>query len=147
MRRRTFFTGERGGHTARDRLAWSRASQARLFFDSRSLACALDGRRSDRPGVVDRDIYVAVNAWPRPLAFTIPAAPSGRPWRRAVDTALASPEDIIEEERGPARPGSYANRFPIRVRGDATVADSIAWPSTGNLARTGRDVAFSRLCR
>ncbi len=59
--------------------------------------------------MVDRDIYVAVNASPEPLDFRIPAAPSGRPWRRAVDTALPSPDDIIEEDRRPPVPvpGTY----------------------------------------
>ena len=79
-------------------------SQPDFGPDSHALAFALDGRRSDRPGLIDRDIYVAVNAWQEPLDFSIPAAPSGRPWRRAVDTALPSPEDIIEEDRGPRVP-------------------------------------------
>ena len=68
-------------------------------YNSHSLAFALDGRRSDRPNLVDRDIYVAMNAYAEPLDFKIPAAPSGRPWRRVVDTALPSPDDIVDEDR------------------------------------------------
>jgi glycogen operon protein len=54
--------------------------------------------------VIDRDIYMAMNAYVRPLEFCIPAAPSGRPWRRKVDTALPSPQDIAEDDHGPRVP-------------------------------------------
>ena len=101
LRRRTFFTGERGGLPPE--IVWHGIEPAKPDFshDSRSLAWALDGRRSDRPNLVDRDIYVAMNAWSEPLGFKIPAAPSGRPWRRVVDTALPSPEDIVADDEGP----------------------------------------------
>ncbi|MDX2035855.1 MAG: isoamylase [Isosphaeraceae bacterium] len=68
--------------------------------DSRVIAFALDGRRSDRH-LVDRDIYVAMNAHWEPHVFMIPASPSGRPWRRAVDTALPSPHDAVGLDQGP----------------------------------------------
>ena len=42
-----------------------------------------------------------MNAWAEPLDFKIPAAPSGRPWRRVVDTALPSPDDIVADDEGP----------------------------------------------
>ena len=48
-------------------------------YESHSLALALDGRRSDRPNLVDRDIYVAMNAWSEPLGFKIPAVALGPP--------------------------------------------------------------------
>ncbi len=44
-----------------------------------SLAWALDGRRSDRPNLVDRDIYVAMNAWSEPLGFQDPGRAIGPP--------------------------------------------------------------------
>jgi glycogen operon protein len=101
LRRRTFFTGARAGLPPE--IVWHGIEPAKPDFslESHSLAWALDGRRSDRPNFVDRDLYVAVNAWAQTVSFKIPAAPSGRPWRRAVDTALPSPDDIIEEDRGP----------------------------------------------
>jgi glycogen operon protein len=101
LRRRTFFTAERTGQPPE--IIWHGTQPAQPDFgaDSQSLAFALDGRRSDRPDVVDRDIYVAMNASAQPLAFKIPAAPSGRPWRRVVDTALPSPHDIVPEDEGP----------------------------------------------
>jgi glycogen operon protein len=51
--------------------------------------------------VVDRDLYVAMNASGEAVDFVIPASPTGRRWRRAVDTALPSPQDIIEQDQGP----------------------------------------------
>ena len=42
-----------------------------------------------------------MNAYSGPLTFQIPASPSGRPWRRAVDTALPSPDDALGLDEGP----------------------------------------------
>jgi isoamylase len=101
LRRRTFFSAERSGQPPE--ILWHGVEPSRpdFCYDSHALAFALDGRRSDRPNVLDRDVYVAMNAFTQPLDFKIPASPSGRPWRRAVDTSLASPEDIIDQDLGP----------------------------------------------
>ena len=72
-----------------------------------SLAFALDGRACDRPGLIDRDLYVAMNSSGEPLEFKIPASPSGRPWRTVVDTALAPPTTSSRRERAPRIPVLY----------------------------------------
>jgi len=102
FRRKTFFGGGPGGQPPE--ILWHGVEPARPDFSpaSRSLAFALDGRRCDRPGVVDRDFYVAMNADGRDIHFNVPSAPSGRPWRRLVDTSLESPEDIVDLDAGPA---------------------------------------------
>jgi isoamylase len=112
FRRRTFFTAARGGLPPE--ILWHGVEPARPDFssNSRALACALDGRRSDRANLVDRDIYLAMNASHESLDFRIPAAPSGRAWRRAVDTALASPDDIVAEDLGPRVP--ILQTYPVR---------------------------------
>jgi glycogen operon protein len=69
---------------------------------SRTLAFVLDGSQTGREP--DRDSYVALSAWREPLPFRIPPSPSGRTWRRVVDTALASPQDIVPEGDGPRIP-------------------------------------------
>jgi glycogen operon protein len=66
---------------------------------SRSLALTLDGRRTGREP--DQDFYIAFNAWHEALAFGIPPAPQGKPWRRVVDTALAPPLEIVDQKEGP----------------------------------------------
>jgi glycogen operon protein len=113
LRRRTFFSGDRTGQPPE--ILWHGVEPSRPDFgpDSHALAFALDGRRTDRPGLIDRDIYVACNAWQETLEFRIPAAPSGRPWRRVVDTALTSPEDIVQEDRAPRIPVLEA--YPVRA--------------------------------
>ncbi len=48
----------------------------------------------------DYDLYVMINAYWEPLIFTIQEGVSGQ-WRRVVDTAQASPDDIVEEGKEP----------------------------------------------
>jgi glycogen operon protein len=104
LRRRTFFSGAHDDQPPE--ILWHGVEPSQPDFGpaSRCLALALDGRRSDRPGLVDRDLYVAMNAGPEALEFRIPASPTGRPWRRVVDTALLAPDDIVEEDLGPVVP-------------------------------------------
>jgi glycogen operon protein len=68
-------------------------------INSRTLAMTMDGRATGREP--DRDFYIACNAWKEPVRFTIPPSPQGKPWRRVVDTALASPLDIVGLDEGP----------------------------------------------
>jgi isoamylase len=102
LRRRTFLTGDTGGGPPD--VVWHGVEPGRPDFSerSRTLALTLDGRGCDRPGVVDRDLYLAFNAWRDPIEFTIPASPTGRRWRRAVDTALPPPDDAAGPDQGPA---------------------------------------------
>lgn len=99
LRRKTFLTGAGSPPD----IVWHGVEPCRpdFSFESRTLALAYDGRRCDRPGVVDRDIYIAMNAHHEPVTCRIPASPSGRRWRVAVDTALPTPHDIRELDTGP----------------------------------------------
>jgi len=111
FRRRSFFTGGEGGLPPE--ILWHGEDPVRPDFSptGQALAFALDGRRCDRPNVVDRDFYVAMNASESAIEFRIPASPSGRPWRRVADTSLPSPEDFEELDQGPEIPVL----FPYRV--------------------------------
>ena len=82
-------------------IVWHGLEPRRADFGptSRIVAFAIDG--SQTGGEPDRDFYIACNARADPVLFRVPASPSGRPWRRVVDTALASPQDILPEEEGP----------------------------------------------
>jgi glycogen operon protein len=105
LRRRRFFRGAGSENDLAPDVIWHGVQEhlPDFSFYSRTLAFVLDGQMTGREP--DRDFYVAMNAWEESLAFEIPASPSGRPWRRAVDTALASPLDIVGLDEGPLVPG------------------------------------------
>ncbi len=68
-------------------------------WHSRTVSLVLDGSRTGRER--DSDLYMVFNAWREALNFTVPPAPQGKPWRRVIDTALASPLDIVGPGEGP----------------------------------------------
>ncbi len=65
---------------------------------SRVLACTLRGRAD---GEGEDVIYAAMNMYWEALPFGLPGPPAGRRWHVAVNTGMASPEDICDvgEER------------------------------------------------
>jgi glycogen operon protein len=67
--------------------------------DSHSLAFTVElpneGRRA----------HFIFNAFWEALTFELPPAAAGRPWRRWIDTALDSPNDIVPWEEAPAVAG------------------------------------------
>ena len=93
LRRRRFFDGPE--------VAWHGVQPYRPDFsrDSHSVALTLDGRKTGREP--DRDFYMAFNAWREPLQFVVPPSPQGKRWRRAIDTAMAAPLDIVGLDEGP----------------------------------------------
>jgi glycogen operon protein len=50
--------------------------------------------------------HLILNAWWEPLDFELPKPEDGAPWRRWIDTALDSPNDIVPWQATPAVPGS-----------------------------------------
>lgn len=76
---------------------WSSSSLVLAF----TLDGRFNGREIDPDYVVDSDFYVAINGSQEPVPFRIPPSPTKRKWRRVVDTALASPLDIVAEDEGP----------------------------------------------
>jgi glycogen operon protein len=109
LRRRTFFNSGAGGPP---QILWHGREPAHPDFSptSQSLAFALDGRCCDRAGLIDSDLYVAMNSGASALDFKIPSSPSGRAWRRIVDTALPSPDDIVDAEQATRIPVQHAYR-------------------------------------
>jgi glycogen operon protein len=98
LRRRSFFHGSGLHGDQEPDVIWHGVEPNCPDFSphSRTLAFALNGARTEREP--DCDSYIACNGWSGPLRFRIPRSPSGRPWRRLVDTARPSPQDIIAEE-------------------------------------------------
>lgn len=104
LRRPHFFRGSGPTGDMRPDVIWHGVEPGYPDFSgaARTLAYALDGtqsgRRTNRPDV---DFYVAMNSWLDPIAFRIPLSPTGRPWRRVIDTACESPEDFLEGAHRP----------------------------------------------
>jgi glycogen operon protein len=101
LRRRHFFRGTgRHGELEPD-VVWHGVEPGQPDFSatSRTLAFALDGRKTGREP--DRDFYIACNAWIKPILFRLPRSPSGRRWRRVLDTSLPPPNDLVALDSGP----------------------------------------------
>jgi len=104
LRRVAFFRGPGKGASTGPDVVWHGTEPGHPDFSptSRTLAFALDGRLTGRG--LDRDFYVAFNSWREALPFRVPLSPSGRRWRRLIDTALPSPNDLVPEDAGPEVP-------------------------------------------
>jgi glycogen operon protein len=111
LRRRNFFHGSGPAGDLRPDVIWHGVEPGLPDFSagSRTLAFSLDGSRTGREP--DRDFYFACNAWREPVDFRIPNSPSGKPWRRAIDTALPSPLDIVATGEGPRVP--FLSIYPV----------------------------------
>ena len=64
------------------------------------------------PSVGDSDLYVMINGHSEDRTFTVSDGDASR-WRRVVDTARPSPEDIIEPGDEPTLD---AARYRVRAR-------------------------------
>jgi glycogen operon protein len=103
LRRHTFFRGAGPMGNLRPDVIWHGIEPNKPDFtaSSRSIAFAIDGHVLEAPGMVDCDFYAVCYSGHEAQPFRIPPSPSGRPWRRLVDTALASPLDIMTPEEAP----------------------------------------------
>ena len=104
LRRREFVRGSGPDGCLRPDVIWHGVEPYCPDFahSSRTLAFCLDGTQTCREN--DRDFYVACNAWVDGVSFRIPRAPNGKAWRRAIDTSLPSPLDILGLDEGPIVP-------------------------------------------
>ncbi len=101
LRRRDFFRGAGPHHNQPPDVIWHGVEpfQPDFSHSSRTLAFCLDGTQTEREH--DRDFYVACNSWIDGVKFRIPRSPNGKPWRRAIDTSLLSPLDVVSPDEGP----------------------------------------------
>jgi isoamylase len=58
-------------------------------------------------------VHMILNAYWEPLEFDVPPAPG--PWRRWIDTSLASPDDIVDWKTAPPAPGHTYRAGPRSV--------------------------------
>ncbi|MCI0642550.1 MAG: glycogen debranching protein GlgX [Gemmataceae bacterium] len=101
LRRREFFRGAGPQGDLVPDIIWHGTEPYAPDFShlSRTLAFCLDGTQTSREP--DRDFYIACNSWKETLPFRIPPSPTRRRWRRAIDTFLLSPLDIVGLDEGP----------------------------------------------
>jgi isoamylase len=81
--------------------------------DSHSLACTVRSGRRYFPFW----LHMIFNAYWEPLDFDLPAVPSTvvSGWQRWIDTALESPEDIVDAEAAPQVLGTHYRVMPRSV--------------------------------
>jgi glycogen operon protein len=75
---------------------------------SHSLAFGLEMRRENM------GIHMMMNAFWEPLSFALPDTPGQDGWRRWIDTALASPEDIVPWQT--AKPLEAPSNYHVEAR-------------------------------
>ncbi len=103
--RTRFFTGEDTNHNTVLDITWFGPNGERPRWSDptlRVLGCLIDGAASEIGHQRDdNDLLILFNAQAKPFEFHIPAAPHGRVWHVAVDTAAESPFDIYRPHDEP----------------------------------------------
>ncbi len=97
LHRRHFFEQRDGEYLG---ISWhgTEAGKPDWGYHSHTLAFLLEGKYAEGK---DCDIYVALNAYWRPLEFELPKPPSGKNWHRVIDTGQKAPRDILSEKMAP----------------------------------------------
>jgi glycogen operon protein len=97
LRRHAFFRGAGPRNNLAPDIIWHGVEPNKPDFSpqSKSIAFAINGRAIEAPGIADCDFFAAFHAGSDMQPIRIPPPPSGRSWRRIVDTALPSPMDIV----------------------------------------------------
>jgi isoamylase len=98
LRGRTHFHGRDEVGSGRPDISWhgTRAWAPDWSEDSRTLAFLLCGKHAKGGALADNTLYVAANAYWEGLDFEVPEPPAGQSWYIAVNTSMASPDDIAE---------------------------------------------------
>ena len=73
----------------------------------KTFACLILGQR-------EPDLFLLFNADTRSVDFSIPALPTGKIWRLAVDTSRTSPDDLLNSGKEPSLQGQIGFRLEPR---------------------------------
>lgn len=100
FRRDRFFAPDQAEGAAE--ISWQSLVPGRQDWsdEARVLAYQLHG------GKGEPDFFVMLNAAAEPRTFSLPSPPPGRRWRQLIDTAAASPADIVDEAEAVAVRGA-----------------------------------------
>jgi isoamylase len=104
LRKGSFFNGAAHSGKSLPDITWhgSKPGEPDWTTESHSIAMLINGAYAELiDGKADNDLYVIFNASGLDSIFEIPEAPSGKPWRIAIDTSKGSPEDIYASGEGP----------------------------------------------
>lgn len=103
LRRKSFFTGRVHKTNKMPDIAWHGIEPYKADWTdkSRLVACTLNGIFAKEDGhEADNDIYMAFNSSLHNYNITLPESPSGKPWKRIIDTSLPFQHDIVDESDG-----------------------------------------------
>jgi glycogen operon protein len=120
LMRPEFYTGRDGNYNAIPDISWFDAAGETPAWDKMEscLAVRIDGSKAeilnDRD---DNDFFIMFNAGVKAVEFCVSEAPCGKIWVRAIDTSLASPEDIL-------LPGHERVLVPAPAKGTAKDRES-----------------------
>lgn len=80
-----------------DEISWLSPEGAPPSWETeRSIACLIQAHEGGQK------LYLAMNPTDEAVLFRAPPSPPGRHWRRLIDTAMASPDDIVRPEEAVA---------------------------------------------
>lgn len=100
LRRRRFLADKDHGDDLLRDVCWhgADAEPADWGESSRALAVLLNGEKEEFDGDYDdNDIYMMINGYGDEGNFILHQLPAGKQWHRVIDTALSSPDDIVDE--------------------------------------------------
>jgi glycogen operon protein len=73
----------------------------------KSVACLI-------PGFTEADLFLLFNADTKSVDFSIPALPTGKMWRLAVDTSRVAPDDLADAGKEPPLRDQFGYRLEPR---------------------------------
>ncbi|PKL37259.1 MAG: glycogen debranching enzyme GlgX [Spirochaetae bacterium HGW-Spirochaetae-1] len=97
LRKREFFSGNAHDGFSVPDITWHgvKSNEPDWTEESRTIAALLCGKYAKTEyGACDADLYLIFNASDESQFYEIPPAPSGAPWKIAMDTSLSAPHDI-----------------------------------------------------
>jgi glycogen operon protein len=112
-----FYTGRDGNYNAIPDITWFDEKGAAPDWEKigYNLALRVDGSRAEiLADQDDNDFFIMFNAGIDSTVFSLAAAPGKRNWFRAVDTSLASPEDILAP--GCEKPLVSQHKYTVKAR-------------------------------
>jgi len=104
LRINRFFSGSANHSSDLPDISWwgSESNEPDWSVGSHSIALLVNGEYyKNEHGFTDSDIFIIFNASEENISYNIPISPSGRAWKIAVDTSMASPQDISASGKEP----------------------------------------------